>query len=157
LPNQDANNIVCGGDKMDYLELLENSFKTECCGNKHFDKYSFIAEEIFDITTYDDGMSSLFGKKAMEVFKAITEKKTFDYIKNDEDYKWYITFVNFPFFYRKLTWGTSIRGAWWDICTKMFEINSCGLFLNDEQITELTFNEEEWNKFTKAMIEFIST
>jgi hypothetical protein len=113
----------------------------------------FLSEHIFDFTTYDSAMSELFACKALEVASAISDRTTFEYIKDGERHQWFLIMCNMPFFYPKLEWGTSIRGAWWDSRNPV-EISSCGLWIGDEQVLTLTLNAEEWNDFIKAMIEF---
>lgn len=94
------------------------------------------------------------GKKALSVCLAVSNKKTFEYIEIDE--LWYLIIVNMPFFQNKLEWGSSIRGAWWNLYgNKTFKLKSCGLFLDDEQVLELNLNESEWKKFIVSMIEFV--
>ncbi len=143
---------------MDYLKLLEHSFavEKETGGCPPESRFEFLAESIFDFTTYDSGMSDLFGRKAVEVCAAINDRKTFDYQKEADGYQWYLIMCNMPFFAGKLEWGTSIRGAWWDLHgNKTFEISICGLWENNEQIlTPLQFNEEQWTSFISAMAIF---
>ena len=143
---------------MDYLKLLEYSYAVEkgngeCSPDSRFD---FLAESIFDFTTYDSGMSDLFGRKAVEVCTAINDRTTFDYQKDAEGYQWYLIMCNMPFFADKLEWGTSIRGAWWALHgSNTFELESCELWENNEQIlTSLKFNEEQWKSFVTAMATF---
>lgn len=142
---------------MDYLKLLQESHK-ETAENRDdptLEKLEFLADDIFGFTTYDNVVSSMMAQKALEVCKAISEKKTFDYIASEEGNLWYLVMVNMPFFANRLEWGTSIRGAWWDLWgDKEFTIKSCGLFYNGEQILELNLNETEWPKFIEAMIKF---
>lgn len=91
----------------------------------------------------------------MEVCGAITKKKTFDYIATDDGNLWYLIMVNMPFFDGKLEWGTSIRGAWWDLySSKSFTLKSCGLYEGEDQLLELKFNESQWIEFIEAMIKF---
>lgn len=145
---------------MNYLELLEHSFEEyirdgQTTGNYSPSKLEFIGEHIFDFTTYENVVISLFAKKALEVCEAITKKKTFDYIATEEGNLWYLIMVNMPFFDGKLEWGTSIRGAWWDLySSKYFTLKSCGLYEGYEQVLELKFNENQWREFIEAMIKF---
>ncbi len=141
---------------MDYLKLLENSFLldgdfSECPPPS---KLCYLADSIFDFTTYDSGMSDLFGQKAIEVCKAINNGTTFEYIESEEDYKWYLLMVNMPFFYTKLSWGSSIRGAWWDIPSKgELILESCGIWGEDrKQIMEIKFDLDQWKQFIDALI-----
>lgn len=73
----------------------------------------FFATEILDIITYDDAMDTLFVTKTLEVYKAITYRTTFAYVEHAENYLWFLIMCNTPFFADRITWGTSIRGAWW--------------------------------------------
>jgi len=139
---------------MNYLETLNNSFKftrenLPCPPDSHLE---YLSDYIFDFTTYDDEMSELFAKKAIEVCNAISNKTTFDYIKDPEQYKWYLIMCNMPFFEDKLTWGTSIRGAWWE---QEIKFVSYGLWNGNTQLNEpIKFTHGEWIEFILAVIEF---
>lgn len=140
---------------MDYLKLLEYSYAVEkeireCPPNTNAE---FLANSIFDFTTYDSRMDDLFGRKAVEVCAAINDRKTFDYQRTPEGYLWYLIMCNMPFFAGKLEWGTSIRGAWWG-GNETFELSSYGLWENYEQILPLKFNKEQWKDFVNAMVIF---
>ena len=144
---------------MDYLKLLENSYKQnkKFRGDEELDPLEFLAEDIFKFTTYESVVSSLMAKKCLEVCKAISEKMTFKYIESEEGQKWYLIMVNMPFFNEKLEWGTSIRGAWWKLCgDQKFKVESYGLYVEREQLLEILFNQDEWPKFIDAMVEFAS-
>jgi hypothetical protein len=139
-----------------YAELLEHSLQMQ----RQFDcparsRLEYLAESIFDFTTYDSEMAELFGSKALEVCQAISQRSTFDYIKEPADYVWFLTMCNLPFFAKRISWGTSIRGAFWDCYPKQaYFITSCGLWRGDEQILELAVASNEWSDFVKAMIDF---
>ena len=142
---------------MNYLELLQHSYKQvkSFQNNKLMGKLEYLSDYIFDFTTYENIISSMMAKKCVEVCKAISDKKTFEYIESEEGNLWYLIIVNMPFLSGKLTWGTSIRGAWWDLYgSDTFTINSCGFFEGDEQIEEIKFNEQQWSEFINAMIQF---
>lgn len=142
----------------DYLALLQHSFEyqrgDECPPDT---KADFLSQYIFDFTTYDDDMGDLFGRKMVEVCEAINagNGKTFEYIKDEDNYRWYLLMVNMPFLANKLEWGTSIRGAWWRHTD--FELESCGLWIGDEQCLSLKFDREQWHAFVSAMVEFART
>lgn len=143
---------------MDYREFLEHSYKKtlDVFGDGELPRLGYLAEHIFDFTTYDGGMSDLFGMRAVEVCKAITEKATFQYIEDKEQYTWFLIMCNTPFFSDRIDWGTSIRGAWWAAEPgKLLELSSCGLWIGDEQITDpLKFSDREWHEFMRALIDF---
>jgi hypothetical protein len=139
-----------------YVELLEHSYEMQ----KIYDSPSqsrlgFLADSVFDLTTYDGEMSDLFGGKSLEVCKAINDRTTFDYINDRDNYVWFLTMCNFPFFASRISWGTSIRGAWWDCYPKPgFTLESCGLWKDGEQILSVAFTPAEWPEFIAAMVEF---
>jgi hypothetical protein len=116
-------------------------------------RLDFLGEHIFDFTTYESGMSELFASKAVEVCAAINDGKTFDYIKDADNYRWYLLMVNMPFFQGRLDGGTSIRGAWW--AHNMPPVESCGLYEGGEQVLSLSMDDpREWQGFIRAVIEF---
>lgn len=150
--------MLKGRDLVDYLKLLEHSYETvrgmgNCSPGSRLD---YLSEYIFDFTTYDPEMSELFAKKAVEVCAAITNGYTFEYIRDPEDYKWFLLMCNMPFFAGRLEWGTSIRGAWWGMPRGHdFEFDSCGLWNGEDQMTDtLRFTKEEWGEFMRAIIRF---
>jgi len=139
---------------MEYLKLLEHSYKVCCDDEEEITRLEFLALHVFNFTTYDGCIDELFAKKALEVCSAINNRETFKYHNDNENYVWYLLLCNMPFFIDKLEWGTSIRGAWWD--HKEFKISSCGFWEKDEQIDELRFNTTQWYSFIKAMEGFIA-
>ena len=140
---------------MDYLKLLEHSYSIECETEREIDRLEYLSLHIFDFTTYDGEIDNLFAEKAIEVCIAITDRKTFEYQEDKENYKWYLIMCNMPFFEKKIEWGTSVRGAWWDLYGEsQFEISSCGLYGGYEQILSLKLNKEQWESFVKAMATF---
>jgi len=132
---------------MDYIKMLRDGFAAKNVESR----LEYLSDEIFNFITYDSEMSKLFASKAVEVCKAINERTTFEYIKDTENYKWYLLMCNMPFFAQRTEWGTSIRGAWW----RGSSYSSCGLFNGNEQITdEIKFEADEWQKFINAIIAF---
>ena len=138
---------------MDYLSLLAESYATsqssECPPGS---RVEFLAVHIFGFTTYDAELDALFGKRALEVFQAISEGRTLGYIQDKEQYRWYVIMCNMPFFAGRLDWGTSIRGAWWGIMQPTIE--SDGLFMNGKQIPALAFGCGQWADFVAAVVAF---
>jgi hypothetical protein len=138
---------------MDYRKLLERGYEVEQAAEcPPQTRHAYLADYIFDFTTYDGAMSDLFGRKAVEVCAALCDGKTYEYIENAENYQWYLLMVNMSFFDGRLDWGTSIRGAWWDYDDKT--LDSCGLWAGDGQVTELEFTREEWLVFVRAVVAF---
>lgn len=140
---------------MNYLKMLEDGYIAECKFREIHSKLEFLSDEIFNFTAYDTEIAELFATKAIEVCNAITDGSTFEYIKDPENYRWFLIMCNFPFFYNRIEWGTSVRGAWWQ-----YEIwfYSSGLYNGEEQLQdEIKFTRKEWEKFTKAISEFACT
>ena len=147
---------------MKYLKLLNDGYKSineDLDSDDKETKLEYLGSYIFDFTTYESLVISEMTIKAIEVCNAITNKKTFDYIKDAKNNLWYLIMVNMPFFVDKLSWGCSIRGAWWDIHDfkngGKFKINSCGLFDGENQIIEIELNYKQWHEFLEAINIFI--
>jgi hypothetical protein len=142
-------------NKRDYLKMLEEGFSETNAfgGGDPATRLEYLSDHIFDFTTYDSGKAEEFAAKALEVCAAISNEKTFDYIADPDNYRWFLLMVNMPFFARRLNWGTSVRGAWWDASTT--ELNITGLWLDGDKLTEpLKFSTEQWQEFIAAMLEF---
>lgn len=145
---------------MDYLQLLEHSHKMSDEWNPSYSmsRLEFIGEAVFDFTTYEDTVLTLMAKKAIEVCQAISSRKTFDYIKSEDGHLWYLIMVNMPFFQGKLEWGTSIRGAWWDLFgDQKFAVESCFFYEGDNQILEIGFTKNQWTEFITAMAKYTAS
>jgi len=138
--------------EMPMRELLEHSFQSERDQDGEMSRLTFLADYIFDFTTYDDQMSEFFARKAIEVCAAITEGSTFEYIKDTDNYRWFLLMVNMPFFAKRLDWGTSIRGAWW--VHEDLTLESCGIWRGDEQVLSVKFSRGEWLCFIRALVAF---
>lgn len=152
---------------MNFKKILKESYNNyvEQYGDSSGDisKEEFLSSEVFQLTTYDSEMDHLLVEKIMDVVMAIHEKKTFDYIEDEDNYKWYIICVNLPWFKDKLEWGTSIRGAWWEYFAEKTEgwpydritqIGSGFLYIDGKQSEISIANREDWNNFVNALIEF---
>lgn len=137
-----------------YADLLLESYQTV----KHWDncletKLEYVGDYIFDFTTYDGEMSALFASKALEVCEAITNTKTFDYIGDEEGYKWFLLMCNMPFFADRIEWGTSIRGCWWDSSDGV-TLETVGIFKDGEQLAEMQFTAGTWVEFLNDLAVF---
>lgn len=144
---------------MNYLDLLEESYCEESKPSGYKlqmdSRLEYLSGYIFDFTTYCSHYDEMFARRAVEVCNAITERTTFEYIKDEEQHKWYLLMCNMPFFADRIEWGSSVRGAWWDAGdTRFFEIDSCGLWSNGKQILNLLLNEDDWVKFMRAIVAF---
>lgn len=100
----------------------------EINSQKDYDsKYAYFAESYFNVIAYDDHMADIIGREITEVIEVILNRKSFDYIENDENYKKYIIWASKLDEMEWIEWGTSIRGAWLNtpilICGKLFNKN----------------------------------
>lgn len=138
----------------DYKQLLEHSYAQECisASSRPASRLEYLADHIFNFTTYEQEMSEMFAARALLVCDAITRGKTFEYIAEDEDRMWFLLMCNMPFFKDRLDWGGSIRGAWWDHEDQ--ELFTVGLWVGEEQPTTWKFTEEEWEQFVQALVVF---
>ncbi|MEM5009287.1 hypothetical protein WKH57_01070 [Niallia taxi] len=73
----------------------------------------FLSSAIIGISTYDDALDLEFGQMLYDTLVQIKNGTTFDYIKDEQNYRNYILSCNFISDW--LDWGSSIRGAWFDI------------------------------------------
>lgn len=143
---------------MKYTDMLEHSYRTatseKCCAPGS--KLEFLGEHIFEFVTYESEHIKTFTSAALMTCNAISQCKTFDFITHDNNHMWYLLMVNMPFFSGKIEWGTSIRGAWWNITPcRPITLESCGLYDGDSQILKMEFNEGEWDEFVYSMVEFV--
>ncbi len=143
--------------KRDYRRMLdEGHAETNSFSGCQATRLEYLGDHIFNFTTYESEYSELFAKKALEVCAAISDSKTFEYIKEPEGRLWYLLMVNMSFFADKLEWGGSIRGAWWsEPPHKKIEFSSCGLFLDGVQLHEtMEFTRDQWREFIAAVVAF---
>lgn len=141
-----------------YLAMLENSYaiarSLQGCSTPE-SRLEFLADDIFDFTTYDSEFSKKLARHAVDVCHAINTSTTFDYIKDPENYQWFLIMCNMPFFAERIEWGTSIRGAWWDsFREERLTLSTCALFDGDQNIDCPKFTRAEWVLFINAVVEF---
>ena len=137
--------------------LEEGHVETDCFQSQgRTSRLEYLGDHIFNFKTYESEYSELFAKKALEVCAAISDSKTFEYIKAPENRLWYLLMVNMPFFADKLEWGTSIRGAWWgESPHELIKFDSCGLWLDGKQLYEpMEFTRDQWRDFIAAVLAF---
>jgi hypothetical protein len=133
-----------------YSALIEGGYEL----HKHASEMSrleFVGEYIFGFVTYQSDKAELFASKAIEVCAAISDQKTFDYIKDDDNCTWYLIMCNMPFFTEKIDWGTSVRGAWW---SEEITLDCYGLCDDGKQLSDVTFTREEWERFLCSIKQF---
>lgn len=140
---------------MDYLKLLQDDFKsyTDEQESPAVSRLEYLSENIFQFFTYDSSTNELFAKKAIEVCQAITNRKTFEYIEDRQQYLWYLMLCHVPFFAKRINWGSSIRGAWWDFdSSDKMKLEECHFCVDQKEIKNpLIFTRQEWTDFMNAL------
>jgi len=136
----------------DFVKVLMDGFNAVNEHGEKISKLEFLADYIFEFTTYDGDISELFAEKMVEVLRAINDGKIYEFIKDEENYKWYIIMCNMPFLGDKLEWGTSIRGAWWSY-DDPFEVT---MFTSDIGVVWLHLIRAEWKNLISAIFLFVS-
>lgn len=117
-------------------------------------RIAYLGDFIFQFVTYDEDKSEQFATKALEVCRAISDGKTFEYIADEANYNWFLLMCNMPFFAPRLNWGESIRGAWWDSYLDA-DFETQGLWFGGKQALEpIKFSTEQWKEFIAALLEF---
>lgn len=136
--------------------MLAHSYEMYAAWHDGGSRQDFLASYIFGFSTYDSEMDELFVKRAVEVSMAITERTTFDYIKDRTQYEWFLAMCHMDFFQERICWGTSIRGAFWNAASKgLIEYETCGLWIGEDQVTDtMEFTSDQWGEFIRAIAEF---
>lgn len=128
-----------------FISILDENYKEQSqMGLELESKIEYAGNVIFDFTTYHREIDVLFANRMIPVLKSILDRKTFEYIEDEEQYINYLTMVNMPFLLDKLEWGGSIRGAWFDNF-KEYEID-CG---------RIEIKEGELEGFIKDLIDWL--
>ena len=145
--------------KKEYSRMLNEGFafvNSLVGGDEEYSRMEYLSEYIFRFVTHDSEMSKLFGRKAIEVCVTFTKEKTFEYIKDPENYRWYLIMCNMPFFSDKIEWDGSMRGAWLKVSPhRKMTFNGLGLLLDGEQLSEnMKFDAFEWENFIDSMVDF---
>ena len=140
--------------KMGYASTIRESYKEISDFLGHITPCEYLSDYIFKFTTYDNEIAELFVTKALEVCQAISKRKTFEYIETPENYRWFVIMCNMPFFSCRIEWGTSVRGCWW-VGDTMLE--TTGIFIGGEQVSEIFFKEADWGKFLDAIRKFLDS
>lgn len=75
-----------------------------------------VVSRIFDLTTYDSEVDEIFTEAIVSVLEAIRDKKAFEYQRESKTkYLTYLLVVNHRMIHPLLNWGTSVRGAWFEL------------------------------------------
>lgn len=101
---------------MRVIDTIRKVYEEHCdiFEGTYYSKYQWFVDHILELTTYDGEISDLFGRKIVEVCKAIMDRKTYEYIDDENNYITYIIVYNLLQSKEWINWGTSIRGAWFE-------------------------------------------
>lgn len=98
------------------LEIYKAQYEEESTWFEYpMSKCQWVAHRVFDLVTYDDDLDERFTRDILEVCKAIINQETYEYIRDGSNYVKYIAVCQLLINFHWLNWGTSIRGAWFEI------------------------------------------
>ena len=101
---------------MNTIDIYRKNYEEVCSWHDdEYDKYEWAANYIFELITYDAALDEKFVKDIIEVCKVIIDKRNYDYIKDDNNYIKYILVCQLLDRFQWINWGTSIRGAWFEL------------------------------------------
>ena len=95
------------------IEMYRDDYEEmKWCGYES--KYEWVCECVFNLSPYDSGIAKKWGKRIIDVCKAILEGRTFEYIEQEGNYEPYLLVCQLLDKNDLIEWGTSIRGAWFN-------------------------------------------
>lgn len=116
-------------------------------------RLEYLADNIFDFTTYDSEISELLAKEAVKVCRRISGELPNTGLTFEES-TWHAVMCNMPFFHERIDYGTSIRTAWWSI-EGANNLSTSGVYVEYEQVCNLIFGtNDSWKEFVSAVCEF---
>lgn len=101
--------------KEQWLEWLQkiHAVMEEITNDPERSRYETVAG-MFGITTYDSGMDEALVRIMMPTLLAIGNKTSYSLVPDPQKYLHFCITVNMPLLKMRLSWGTSIRGAWYN-------------------------------------------
>lgn len=123
----------------------------EACGGE-LSKIEYVVENLFEVSCYDEEICGGIYEMVSNPLRAITNGTTFELVEDLYDHMAYILTCNLPFFANKISWGTSIRGAWWD---HLIIWSSCAVWNKNGQITkDIQMTGDEFGAFVVQALDF---
>jgi len=127
-----------------FIQKIDNNYHEWVELSEHAcTKLEYLGNVIFDFTTYSSDIDIIFAQKMVPVLKCILNRKTFEYIKDNDHHINYISMCNSPFLIDKLEWGTSIRGAWFNDA-KSYRIDCGRIIIKEGELKEFIEDIIEW-------------
>ena len=148
-----------------WMELLIDNWNNANENEPDTSRLSFLANDIFEIHTYDSEKDELFAGKMVDVIEALVNKNIQRYQDtSDQNHTWYLLMAHFPWLGDKLSWGTSIRGAWFDYRNFNSGLKvdiANGRFVSRKEVAEAANRGpgeySPWTDYMRALIEFART
>lgn len=97
--------------KEQWLAAIEENYKSYVELTNNQDSRKEHTASMFQLTTYDSGISELFGEWIMEVLTAIVAGDTRSFMDEGERYIKFLTVINFKHMEEILEWSVSVRNA----------------------------------------------
>ena len=137
----------------DMDKIYENYNGQLFCPREEF--FNWIAQDIFNLTTYDGWIDYVFTKDLLKVMTAIYNHTTFDFIRSSKhNYLIFIEICNLLEKKNWIEWGTSIRGCWFDSdYSKEYLIEEEEIPFNDNNVKvfiewlKAKFNEKDYKEY----------
>ena len=130
---------------MDYLNWLNTSYEWEKdTENSKLTRLQFLGTYIFEFSTIDDKTLALFTKQALIMCAAISNGEVYKLFEQQESYTWFFLIVNMTFFELKLYWTKDDTVVKWSKLPKTITAYAS------------VFDEVEWDKFIRALMEFVN-
>lgn len=147
------NENYCEVFAMDFKSVLKQAHEELCdFSGREVGRLEFLAEEVFEIVTYESEASKVLAVVAIDVAMAISKGETFEFIKkSDTNRMWFYVMCNMPFFARKISWGTSIRGAFWSDSTEDAAWLTCYQVADENKFV---LNKKSIESLVDAIVEF---
>lgn len=119
-------------NKINTREIYEMLYKEYVeCIDPDASKYAWVANEVFDLITYDTSLDERFAKEIIEVIKVILDVETYEYIRDGSNYVAYILVCQLLNNFHWIEWGTSIRGAWFETYHPGFKTQPITIYYDD--------------------------
>lgn len=138
-----------------FIQALEPYYQDAQSYSGAKTRAAWLATYLFDVDTYDDDMGEWFTDIMLATARAVSERATFEFIKDRTRYRDYLTAVNLPFFVGRLEWGGSIRGAWWT-GDQTLEVGDESITVDDAGAVELFKALTTWAELDDVASEVVA-
>ena len=98
----------CYQEKKRYFEVYCNYEPN------NYDKFAFLTDVIFNLTTYDSDIDKKWGEVIFDVMCAIRDSENNLWMYDDEKYNQFLLVCQLLNDKKWINWGTSIRSCWFE-------------------------------------------